>query len=156
MKITINTEVLKERHLSFGDFLVLLMGYYDLSYKETLQKLIRDGTVQPDVFNKDEMVLSDNTKNLVAKILMESDNKVLSCGLDFNTLAARLQEMYRTLYVGLKEMGISKEYSIATALTLRTEKQILTMMDWILKHKKENPSEDRVLRIAKMISQEVK
>lgn len=59
MKITINTEVLKERHLSFGDFLVLLIGYYDLSYKETLQKLIRDGTVQPNVFNKDEMVLSD-------------------------------------------------------------------------------------------------
>ena len=60
------------------------------------------------------------------------------------------------LKVGLKEMDISKEYSIAIALTLRTEKQILTMMDWILKHKKENPSEDRVLRIAKMISQEVK
>ena len=94
MKITINTDVLKREHLSFGDFLVLLIGYYDLSYKEIQEKLIRDGTVQPNVFNKDAMVLSNNTKDLVAKILMESDNKILSCGLDFNTLAARLQEIY--------------------------------------------------------------
>ena len=91
MKITINTDVLKREHLSFGDFLVLLIGYYDLSYKEIQEKLIRDGTVQPNVFNKGEIVLSNNTKDLVAKILMESDNKILSCGLDFNTLAAKLQ-----------------------------------------------------------------
>ena len=94
MKITINTDVLQKEHLSFGDFLVLLMGYHDLSYKEIQEKLIRDGIVQSNVFNKDAMVLSNNTKDLVTKILMESDNKILSCGLDFNTLAARLQEIY--------------------------------------------------------------
>lgn len=94
MKITINTEVLQKQHLSFGNFLVLLIGYYDLSYKEIQEKLIRDGTVEPNVFNKGEIVLSNNTKDLVAKILMESDNKILSCDLDFNTLAARLQEIY--------------------------------------------------------------
>ena len=94
MKITINTEVLQKQHLSFGDFLVLLMGYHDIDYRGTLQKLIRDGTVQPNVFNENSMVLSDNVKDLVARILMESDNKILSCGLDFNTLATRLQEIY--------------------------------------------------------------
>lgn len=67
-----------------------------------------------------------------------------------------LEEMYKTLYVGLKEMDMSKEYSIATALTLRTENQFLTMFDWILKHKEEKPSEERVFRIAKLISQKVK
>ena len=94
MKITINTDVLQKEHLSFGDFLVLLMGYHDLSYKEIQEKLIRDGIVQSNVFNKDAMVLSNNTKDLVTKILMESDNKILSCGLDFNNLAAKLQEIY--------------------------------------------------------------
>ena len=94
MKITINTDVLQKEHLSFGDFLVLLMGYHVLSYKEIQEKLIRDGIVQSNVFNKDAMVLSNNTKDLVTKILMESDNKILSCGLDFNTLAAKLQEIY--------------------------------------------------------------
>lgn len=94
MKITIDTDVLHKENLSFGDFLVLLIGHYDISYEETLQKLIRDGTVQPNVFNKNEMILSDNTKDLIARILMESDIKVISSGLDFNTLAARLQEIY--------------------------------------------------------------
>ena len=94
MTITINTEVLQKERLSLGDFLVLLMGYYDLSYREILDKLIRDGTVQPNVFNKDSMVLSDNTRNLVAGVLMKSDCKVLGSGLDFNTLAARLQALY--------------------------------------------------------------
>ena len=48
-----------------GDFLVLLIGYYDLSYKEIQEKLIRDGTARPNVFNKGEMVLSNlnNTFN---------------------------------------------------------------------------------------------
>lgn len=32
---------------------------------------------------------------------------------------------------------------------LKTEPQMLTMIDWIYKHQKENPSEDRVVRIAK-------
>ena len=77
MKITINTDVLQKQHLSLGDFLVLLMGYHDIDYRGTLQKLIRDGTVQPNVFNKESMVLSDNAKDLVARILMESDNKIL-------------------------------------------------------------------------------
>lgn len=72
MKITINTDVLKREHLSFGDFLVLLIGYYDLSYKEIQEKLIRDGTVQPNVFNKDAMVLSNNTKGLVVRIMYYS------------------------------------------------------------------------------------
>ena len=67
-----------------------------------------------------------------------------------------LEEMYKTLYAGLKEMGMSKEYSIATALTLKTENQLLTMFDWILKHKEEKPSEERVLRVAKRISQGIK
>lgn len=67
--------------------------------------------------------------------------------------AMKLQE---GLSIGLKEMGIQKDTSIAIALMLRTENQLLTMLDWIVKHTEENPSEDRVLRIAQRISEEVK
>lgn len=38
---------------------------------------------------------------------------------------------------------------------LKTEPQMLTMIDWIYKHQKENPSEDRVVRIAKKILEQV-
>ncbi len=30
MKITINTEMLKREHLTMGEFLVMLIGYYDV------------------------------------------------------------------------------------------------------------------------------
>ncbi len=65
-------------------------------------------------------------------------------------------KLQRGLSIGLKEIGIQKDTSIAIALMLRTENQLLTMLDWIVKHKKENPSEDRVLRIAQKISEQVK
>ena len=94
MKLTIDTEVLQREKLSIGDFLVMLIGYYDQSYRECLDKLIRDGTVQPNLFKTDEMVLSDNTKNLIARILTESDSKAQSCGIDFLSLAVKLQSIY--------------------------------------------------------------
>ena len=36
MKITIDTDVLHKENFSFGDFLVLLIGYYDISYQKKL------------------------------------------------------------------------------------------------------------------------
>ena len=43
MKITIDTDVLHKENFSFGDFLVLLIGYYDISYQK---KLIRESVKQ--------------------------------------------------------------------------------------------------------------
>lgn len=69
-----------------------------------------------------------------------------------------LEELYRILISCLKGMGIGEATTVGTALMLRTKPQILTMLDWINKHweEKPKPDEDRVLRIAKLISQEVK
>lgn len=67
-----------------------------------------------------------------------------------------LEELYRILIGCLKEMGIGQASTTATALMLRTKDQLLTMLDWINKHHQEKPDEDRVLRIAKRISQEIK
>ena len=94
MKITINTEVLRKLHLTMGDFLVMLIGYYDINYKETLDRLIRDGTLDKNVYNPYSMVLSNNTKNLVAGILLESNEKANSLGIDFEALAEKLQDIY--------------------------------------------------------------
>ena len=94
MKITINTEVLKKQHLTMGDFLVMLIGYYGINYKDTLDKLIRAGTLEKNVFNPYDMVLSNNIKNLVAGILLESDERVSSLGIDFESLARKLQDLF--------------------------------------------------------------
>ncbi len=84
MKITINTEVLKKEHLSMKEFLVMLIGYYDVNYKKTLDKLIGDDTLNKHVFNPCGMILSNNTKNQVAKILLESDERANSLGIDYD------------------------------------------------------------------------
>ena len=94
MKITINTDVLHEENLSLGDFLTLLIGYYDIDYKDCLYKMIEFELAAPNVFHEDSLILSDNTKNLVARLLMASADKAKNSGIDFNSLAKKLQSIY--------------------------------------------------------------
>lgn len=96
MRIRIDTEVLQSEHLSLGEFLVLLMGYKEINYKECLDSLINKGVIQPNLFNRMSVVLSDNNKNYVSKILLDSDPKVMGSALNFETLAAQLQSIYPT------------------------------------------------------------
>ena len=94
MKITINTDILKKYELSLGDFLVLLLGYQGTSYLKCYSNLQHKGLVEPNIFEEMAIVLSDNTKNLVAKILMESDDRAVKSGIDFSKLAVSLMHCY--------------------------------------------------------------
>lgn len=94
MKITINTEVLKRYKLSLGEFLVLLLSHYKQDYISSYDSLVNKGLAEKDLFKEFSPVLSDNTKNLVARILIESDDKAINCGLDIEGLAKKLQELY--------------------------------------------------------------
>ena len=55
-----------------------------------------------------------------------------------------------------KELGMRKEPCIVVMSLLQTEKQQGTMIDWIKKHYKENPSEDRIIEIAELINSKIK
>lgn len=94
MNITINTEVLQGEGLSLGDFLVLLIGYYDINYKETMDNLIDKGVIQPNLFNRMSMVLSNNSKNYISKLLTECNDKIVNSRIDFTSLAKKLQDIY--------------------------------------------------------------
>ena len=59
------------------------------------------------------------------------------------------------LIEGLRTVLKDKEVMTAIALMLKTDSQMLTMLDWIVKHNSENPDEDRVIRIAQRISEQV-
>lgn len=69
MKITIDMDILHKENLSLGDFLALLIGYYDLDYKDSFYRMIENELAAPNVFHEDSLILSDNTKNLVARLL---------------------------------------------------------------------------------------
>lgn len=94
MKITINTKILKKYNLSLGEFLLLLIGYYDIDLQVTHANILERLLAEPNVMKKTEIVLSNNSKDLVAKILMESDDKAIQSGLDFEDIALKLMQCY--------------------------------------------------------------
>ncbi|MBO5427820.1 MAG: hypothetical protein J5996_05280 [Prevotella sp.] len=53
-------------------------------------------------------------------------------------------------------MNLKPEPMLVVMACCRTKKQQLTMLDWMKKHYKENPSEDEVLKIAELIREKVK
>lgn len=95
MRITLDTEVLRKYNLSLGQFIVLLTSYYSLDCQKIHDELVNQRLAERDLFKGFPPVLSDNTKNIVAKILVESDDKIRNCGIkDFDGLAEALQQVY--------------------------------------------------------------
>lgn len=54
-----------------------------------------------------------------------------------------------------RTLKMRKEPIIAVMAWLRTDKQQGTMLDWVLKHYKEHPTEDQILEIAETIAEQV-
>ena len=95
MKITIDTDVLKKYNLTIQEFLVMLIGYYSLNYEQEQTKLIEKKLVEKNLFHSIPPVLSDNSKKLVHRVLIESDAKLQSCPLsNYEELAKALQALY--------------------------------------------------------------
>lgn len=95
MRITLDTDVLRKYDLSLGQFLVLLISYYGLDCSKTHDELISKGYAERDLFRGFPPVLSDNIKNMIAKIIVESDEKIKNCGIkDFESLAKKLQDIF--------------------------------------------------------------
>lgn len=94
MKITINSKVLEEYNLTFGEFLVMLIGYYGTNYEEYYDRLVEKGLVDANLFKKCSIVLSNNSKNMVAEILMKSDDKAIQSGIDFEDIAKSMMQCY--------------------------------------------------------------
>lgn len=95
MKITIDTKVLSKYDISLGEFLIMLMGFFDINYNETYQKVLYKNGINADCLHESGIILSDNRKRQIVKILTESDPKLKDCGIeDFEALAEKLQQCY--------------------------------------------------------------
>ena len=95
MKITIDSNVLKKYDLSVEQFIILLASYYNSDYTKIQKELEQKGLAERNLFNDFPPVISDNTKNLIAKIIIESDNRIQNCPIkDFDKLASTLQSYY--------------------------------------------------------------
>lgn len=95
MKLSIDSEVLFKYNLSLGEFLAMLFPYLDIRYTTSYGDTVIKKLAEVDLTSPNELILSDNSKCLVSKILIESSDKLLSSPVkDFDALALKLQEIY--------------------------------------------------------------
>ena len=50
MKITIDTDILNKENISLGEFLVLLMAFYGINYKEINEEVVSKGLISNNLF----------------------------------------------------------------------------------------------------------
>lgn len=94
MRITIDQSVLDKYGLSMGEFLVLYLNKLGVDSKACAESLVQKGLAGRDLFSEGNLVLSDNTKELVSSILIDSDSRVISKDEEYTRLASTLRELY--------------------------------------------------------------
>ena len=119
MNITINEKILEQYNLSVEEFLILYICSKNYNIKELLDTIIAKGYADKDVFNEYKAVVSDNIKELIANIIINSNKKVIDKEKDFLILANKM----RDLYPSGKKPGTNypwKDSSIVIAQKLKT------------------------------------
>lgn len=125
MKYTIDKKILEKYNLSIEEFLVLLINHVDGDYTQAKESLIARGIVHQHILMSDKVVLSDNSKDLVTAILVESDSKVVDKDEEYTALAEKLKEVYPK---GRKP-GTSYMWRDATGVIARKLKAVCVQFD---------------------------
>lgn len=94
MNITIDEKILDKYGLTLEEFLVLYLCSKEIDIEGTISNLIDSGIVNRDLYNKVSAVVSNNTKELIASIIIDSDRAVINKDSEFNRLAEKLREIY--------------------------------------------------------------
>lgn len=95
MRITIDTDVLTRNNIDLGEFLVLLMGYNNYNFDDCFGSLVDNKLADIDKFTMGNIVLSNNSKNLITRLLLECDEIIKKSPIkDFYALAAQLRNIY--------------------------------------------------------------
>ena len=94
MNLTINEKLLEQYNLSVEEFLILYICSKNYNIKELLDTVIAKGYADKDVFDEYKAVVSDNNKDLIANIIIDSDKKVINKEKDFIMLANKMRELY--------------------------------------------------------------
>ena len=94
MEITINDKLLEQYNLSVEEFLILYICSKNYNIKELLDTIIAKGYANKDVFDEFKAVISDNVKDLIADIIINSDKRVINKEKDFLILANKMRDLY--------------------------------------------------------------
>lgn len=94
MRITIDSNVLQKYNLTVEEFLLLYLSAKKVDIRQNLESLVNKGVADWNLFSDTQLILSDNTKDLLSSIIIDSDTKVINRDDEFLALAEKLQEIY--------------------------------------------------------------
>lgn len=94
MKWSIDESVLAKNNLTLNEYLFLLFNARGGDVQECIASLVAKGWAEQDLFDETKVVLSDNAKEDIFNVLIDSDKLVENKQDDFNSLANKLRELF--------------------------------------------------------------
>lgn len=94
MKLTIDEKVLAKNNLTLNEYLFLLFNAGGGDVHECITTLVAKGWVGANLFDDTKVVLSDNAKEDVFNVLIDSDKLVEDKQDNFEAIANKLREIF--------------------------------------------------------------
>lgn len=94
MKLTIDSEVCEKNGLTLNEFLVLYLTSNKVNINKEIESLVSKGVASRDLFSEGNLIFGSKDKDLVTKIIVDSDKTVQDNALRLEELAKTLQELY--------------------------------------------------------------
>lgn len=94
MKLAIDEKILAKNNLTLNEYLLLLFNARGGDVHECIASLVAKGWAGADLFDDTKVVLSDNTKENVFNVLVDSDKLVEDKQDEFIALANELKEIF--------------------------------------------------------------
>lgn len=94
MRYTIDEAILEKHNLTIEEFLVLLLSMRQVPFDKVKESLIKKKIADTDLFDEGLLVLSNNTKDLVTAVLIDSDKHVVDKDSEYEALAVKMKEIF--------------------------------------------------------------
>ena len=94
MRYTIDDAILSKYNLTEEEFIALVVSFRDLDIQRGNANLIAKGIADRNIYDKTKIVLSDNTKNMISSIIVDSDKEIINRKEEILDVAESLRELY--------------------------------------------------------------
>ena len=94
MRYTIDDAILSKYNLTEEEFIALVVSFRDLDIQRGNDNLIAKGIADRNIYDKTKVVLSNNTKNMIGSIIVDSDKETINREEEFLDVAQSLRELY--------------------------------------------------------------
>ena len=94
MRYTIDDAILSKYNLTEEEFIALVVSFRDLDIQRGNDNLIAKGIADRNIYDKTKIVLSNNTKDMIGSIIVDSDKETINREEEFLDVAQNLRELY--------------------------------------------------------------